>query len=336
MMDKEKFDLKKELEVLGDFTTTTSDPTDAQPYVYGQSLFKLMKEDENIVCLCADVQWPTENDYIKKHFPDRYYQMGIAEANMMGVASGMAKTGDIVFAHTFCAFTNRRSLDQIAMQVAYPRAKVIIVGFLPGISTVLGVSHQAIEDVACFRSLPNMNIFEPYNETQVMPLLQMAKDSANPSYIRMRRFNKMYDKIDSSIEIGKPQVVQKGSKLVIFASGMTVDIAIDASKRIEKKYNVLPSVVNVFSLKPIDQQSFIDIIKEHSSVISIENHNVIGGLGSLLSEIIAENGLNIKIDKLGVQDTFAQGAETEFLFKKYGISVDAILQLYDNMAEKEL
>ena len=237
-MDKEKFDLKKELEVLGDFTTTTSDPTEAQPYVYGQSLFKLMKEDENIVCLCADVQWPTENDYIKKHFPDRYYQMGIAEANMMGVASGMAKTGDIVFAHTFCAFTNRRSLDQIAMQVAYPRAKVIIVGFLPGISTVLGVSHQAIEDVACFRSLPNMNIFEPYNETQVMPLLQMAKDSANPSYIRMRRFNKMYDKIDSSIEIGKPQVVQKGSKLVIFASGMTVDIAIDASKRIEKKYNV--------------------------------------------------------------------------------------------------
>ncbi len=190
-MDKEKFDLKKELEVLGDFTTTTSDPTDAQPYVYGQSLFKLMKEDENIVCLCADVQWPTENDYIKKHFPDRYYQMGIAEANMMGVASGMAKTGDIVFAHTFCAFTNRRSLDQIAMQVAYPRAKVIIVGFLPGISTVLGVSHQAIEDVACFRSLPNMNIFEPYNETQVLPLLQMSIDSSNPSYIRMRRFNKM-------------------------------------------------------------------------------------------------------------------------------------------------
>jgi len=335
-MDKKKFDLKKELEVLGDFTTTTSDPTDAQPYVYGQSLFKLMKEDDNIVCLCADVQWPTENDYIKKHFPDRYYQMGIAEANMIGVASGMAKTGDIVFAHTFCAFTNRRALDQIAMQVAYPRVKVIVVGFLPGISTVLGVSHQAIEDVACFRSLPNMNVFEPYNETQVMPLLQMAKDSSNPSYIRMRRFNKMYDKIDSSIEIGKPQIIQKGSKLVIFASGMTVNIALDASKRIEKKYNFLPSVINIFSLKPIDNQSFIDIIKKHSSVISIENHNVIGGLGSLLSEIIAENGLNIKIDKLGVQDTFALGAETEFLFKKYGISVDAIIQLYDNMTEKEL
>ena len=126
-MDKEKFDLKKELEVLGDFTTTPSDPTDAQPYVYGQSLVKLMKEDNNIVWLCADVQWPTENDYIKKHFPDRYYQMGIAEANMMGVASGMAKTGDVVFAHTFCVFTNRRSLDQIAMQVAYPKAKVIII-----------------------------------------------------------------------------------------------------------------------------------------------------------------------------------------------------------------
>ena len=146
----------------------------------------------------------------------------------------------------------------------------------------------------------------------------------------------MYDKIDSSIEIGKPQIIQKGSKLVIFASGMTVDIALDASKRIEKKYNFLPSVINIFSLKPIDKQSFIDIIKKHSSVISIENHNVIGGLGSLLSEIIAENGLNIKIDKLGVQDTFALGAETEFLFKKYGISVDAIIQLYDNMTEKEL
>ena len=334
-MDKEKFDLKKELQVLGDFTTTTSDPTDAQPYVYGQSLVKLMKEDDNIVCLCADVQWPTENDYIKKHFPDRYYQMGIAEANMMGVASGMAKTGDVVFTHTFCAFTNRRSLDQIAMQVAYPKAKVIIVGFLPGISTILGVSHQAIEDVACFRSLPNMNIFEPYNETQVLPLLQMAKDSTNPSYIRMRRFNKMYDKIDSSIEIGKPQILQKGSKLVIFASGMTVDIAIDASKRIEKEYKFLPSVINVFSLKPINQENFINIIKEHSSVISIENHNVIGGLGSLLSEIIAENGLNIKIDKLGVQDTFAQGAETEFLFKKFGISSDAIVQLYENIIRKD-
>ena len=120
-MDKEVFDIKKELEVLGDFTTISSVPQPV-PYVYGKTVVELMKRDERIVCLCADVQWPTENDYIRKHFPERYYQMGIAEANMIGVASGMAKTGDIVFAHTFAVFASRRALDQIAMQIAYPKA----------------------------------------------------------------------------------------------------------------------------------------------------------------------------------------------------------------------
>jgi len=329
-MNKDTFDIKKELEVLGDFTTTTSDPSKGQPFVYGQTLANLMRENENIVCLCADVIWPTENDYIKKHFPDRYYQMGIAEANMMGVASGMAKTGDIVFAHTFSVFTNRRSLDQIAMQIAYPKAKVIIVGFLPGISTVLGVSHQSIEDIACFRSLPNMNVFEPYNETQVKPIIEMAINSPKPSYIRMRRFNEMYNNTDQNLEIGKPQTIINGSKIAIFSSGMTVEIALQASKLIKQKYEILPTVINVFSFKPIETKSFIDIIKEHSILISIENHSVIGGLGTLLAEIIAENGLSTRLKKLGVQDTFAEGAETEFLFKKYGISEDAILNVITN------
>ena len=332
-MENEKFDIQKELEVLGDFTTISSVPQPV-PYVYGQTLVKLMKKDDRIVSLCADVQWPTENDYIKKHFPDRYYQMGIAEANMMGVASGMAKTGDIVFAHTFSAFTNRRALDQIAMQIAYPKAKVIILGFLPGIATNLGVSHQAIEDIACFRSLPNMNIFEPYHETQLLPIIEMALNSSNPAYIRMKKFDKMYTDLDKTIRIGEPQILKEGSAVVIFACGMTVDIALEAASEINEKYNHKISVVNVFCLKPINEKSFAEIINNHKHIISIENHNVIGGLGSILSDIIATKGLNAQLTKLGVQDTFAEGAETDYLFKKYEISSEAIIKIYKNLKKK--
>ena len=329
-MDKEVFDIKKELEVLGDFTTISSVPQPV-PYVYGKTVVELMKRDERIVCLCADVQWPTENDYIRKHFPERYYQMGIAEANMIGVASGMAKTGDIVFAHTFAVFASRRALDQIAMQIAYPKAKVLIMGFLPGIATNLGVSHQSIKDIACFRSLPNMNIFEPYHENQLLPILNMALESPNPSYLRLKRFDKMYDSIDESIKIGEPQVLIDGEDLAIFATGMTVDIALEAAEKIKKLYNKKVTVVNVFSLKPINEKSFCKILNGHKNIISIENHSVIGGLGTIIAEILVDNELSVKLKKLGVQDVFAEGAETDYLFKKYGISTEAILKECENI-----
>ena len=170
---------------LADFTEGVN--KDHIPKYYGEALCNLASSDESVVTLCADVAPPTESDLFKNIFPDRFYMTGIAEANTIGLASGMARMGDIPFVHSFCVFITRRAFDQIAMQIAYPKTNVKLIGFLPGITTALGVSHQAIDDIALMRALPNMCVIEPSGPEQIDSVINQIYEFNGPVYVRQNR-----------------------------------------------------------------------------------------------------------------------------------------------------
>ena len=174
------------------------------PRSYGDALMEAAKADERIVALCADLVTPTETDQFRDELPERFHNVGIAEANMIGMAGGMARSGEIPFCHSFCAFITKRVLDQITMQAAYPNLPVKIVGFLPGVATILGVSHQAIEDVAIMRAIPNMAIFEPSGPEYHAAMVKLALEWDGPAYLRMKRPETTPDAFTpQSLEIGK-------------------------------------------------------------------------------------------------------------------------------------
>ena len=202
---------------LGDFTEKSN--VKLVPRYYGEALCRLAERNEKIVALCADLAPPTETDLFRDRYPDRFFMMGIAEANMVGVASGMARMGDVPFVHSFCVFLTRRAYDQVAMQVAYPKSNVKLIGFLPGLTTLLGVSHQAIDDIALMRALPNMCVIEPCGPEQIDSAVNAAMDYDGPVYLRLNRAETELssDTKIKKLDIGKVEITRKGDDLVIFA-----------------------------------------------------------------------------------------------------------------------
>ena len=200
------------------------------PRSYGDALMEAAKADERIVALCADLVTPTETDQFRDELPDRFHNVGIAEANMIGMAGGMARSGEIPFCHSFCAFITKRVLDQITMQAAYPNLPVKIVGFLPGVATILGVSHQAIEDVAIMRAIPNMAIFEPSGPEYHAAMVKLALEWDGPAYLRMKRPETTPDPFTpQSIEIGRGLLRRDGGDVTIISAGLCVAEALKAA-----------------------------------------------------------------------------------------------------------
>ena len=219
---------------LADFTEGVN--KDHIPKYYGEALCNLASSDESVVALCADVAPPTESDLFKNIFPDRFYMTGIAEANTIGLASGMARMGDIPFVHSFCVFITRRAFDQIAMQIAYPKTNVKLIGFLPGITTALGISHQAIDDIALMRALPNMCVIEPSGPEQINSVINQIYKYNGPVYIRQNRANRFYDKNElKDFEIGKCYVEKEGKDIAIFSCGLMVGESLKAAKLLNEE-----------------------------------------------------------------------------------------------------
>lgn len=309
---------------LGDFTSNASTSVNIPKY-YGETLVKLGYEYPEIVVLTGDLSPATECDLFRDTFPNRFFTPGIAEANMVGISAGMARSGDLPFVHTFSVFLSRRALDQIAMQIAYPNLNVKLCGFLPGLTTLLGVSHQAIEDNAVMRSLPNMTIVEPCGARQIESAVRAIAAHEGPVYLRMHRPAQPIgkDEIPLPLEIGKGQLLKDGDDAIIFAMGHMVDKAMTASANLSKK-GLKVAVANIHTLKPLDTDFIIDHSRRSSAVVTVENHSIIGGLGSAVAETLLEGGIAKKFKRIGVEDTFAEGGSTEFLFKKYGLSSDKI------------
>lgn len=244
---------------------------------------------------------------------------------MVGIAAGMARMGDVPFVHSFCVFATKRCYDQLTMQVAYPRLNVKVIGFMPGLTTDLGVTHQAIEDIALMRVMPNMTVLEPAGQEQYRAAVQTALALDGPVYLRMMRAygDENPDRLDHPLEIGKGYVVEEGADGVIFASGMMVGEARRAAALLRGE-GVGFSVVNLSSIKPLDTDLVIRLAAATGVVVTAENHSIIGGLGSAVAETLMEAGISCAFRRVGLRDTFAEGASTGYLFEKYGLSAREI------------
>lgn len=317
-----KNDDRKSLEVL-DFNARGTAASNAAKH-YGEALLEAARNDERIVCLTADLTLSTETDLFRDHLLERFHQVGIAEANMIGIAGGLARSGEIPFVHSFCVFATRRCYDQIAMQVAYSRANVKIVGVIPGLTTLLGVSHQAIDDMALMRALPNMTVIEPSGPDQVRAAVAAIAAYDGPVYLRLKRADgtEKTTETATNFTIGKMRILHDGKHGMIVACGLMTDIALAAADLLAGE-GIDVTVVDMATIKPLDPD-LIELARQMPVVVTAENHSIIGGLGSAVAEVLMENDVHVKFRRVGVRDTFAEGGTTPYLFEKYGLSETAL------------
>jgi transketolase len=299
-------------------------PTVLKPY--GRALVELARQREEVVCLSGDLTRQCEADLFAEQFPDRFIQAGMAEANMMGVAGALARCGHIPFVHTFGVFATRRPLDQIINAICYPGLPVRIIGFMPGISSPGGPSHQAIDDVALMRALPGMTVLDVADATEVRQVCAAIVDLPGPAYVRLKRgeIPVMFDD-DHVLSLDRADVLTPGEDLALFASGMMVGPALAAARALAG-HGVGAQVVGVPVIKPIDAATVVRVAQECRVVLTAENHSVIGGLGSAVAEVLAESGAGRPLRRIGLPDAFAEGAATtSYLFGKYGLSASSIV-----------
>lgn len=308
----------------------------ALPRSYGDALVEAASNDSRIVCLTADLAPPTETDLFRDTFPERYHNVGIAEANMIGLAGGMARSGEIPFVHSFCAFVTKRCFDQITMQAAYPNLPVKIVGFLPGITTLLGVSHQAIEDVAMMRAVPNMMVLEPSGPEYHAAVVKLALEHDGPVYLRMKRPEAPIDGplVAKSLEKGKGVLCREGGDLTIIAAGLLVPEAMDAAEQLSQE-GIEASVVDMASIKPIDRDLILDRAKTTGAIVTAENHNIIGGLSSAVADVLVDAGIGLPFMRVGVQDHFCEGGTTPYLLNKFGLDSIGIAKASREIMQKK-
>lgn len=305
------------------------------PRSYGDALVEAAVQDERIVCLSADLTPPTETDRFRDELPQRYHNVGIAEANMIGIAGGMARSGEIPFVHSFCAFVTKRCYDQITMQAAYPNLPVKIVGFLPGVATLLGVSHQANEDIALMRAVPNMMVLEPSGPEYHKAAVQMSLEHPGPVYLRMKRpETPPTDLVPQSLEYGKGVVRREGSDITIIAIGLQVPEALIAADALALE-GVEARVVDMPMIKPLDTELIIDSATKTGALVVAENHNIIGGLGSAVSEVLADAGIGLPFKRVGINDQFCEGGTTPYLLEKFGIDSKAIITAALDVLERK-
>ncbi|MGI9366660.1 MAG: transketolase family protein [Rhizobiaceae bacterium] len=305
------------------------------PRSYGDALIEAALADERIVALCADLVPPTETDRFRDELPERFLNTGIAEANMIGMAGGMARSGEIPFCHSFCAFITKRVLDQITMQAAYPNLPVKIVGFLPGVATLLGVSHQAIEDVAIMRAVPNMAIFEPSGPEYHAAMVKLALDWDGPAYLRMKRPETTPASFEpQSLEVGKGVVRRAGRDLTLISAGLCVAESLKAADRLAGE-GIDACVVDMASIKPVDTELILEVAAATGAIVTAENHNVIGGLGSAVAEVLMDEGIGLPFKRVGVQDRFCEGGTTPYLMNKFGLDAAAIVDAARGVMKKK-
>ena len=293
---------------------------------YGEALTELGKENENVVVLDADLSEATKTNIFAKEFPERFFDMGIAEANMMGVASGLASAGKIAYASTFAAFAAGRSYDQIRCSIAYPKANVKICATHSGVTVGEdGATHQMLEDISLMRTMPNMVVMSVCDDLETKWAVKEISKMEGPVYLRLARLKteNIYEK-SQEFEIGKGIQIGSGTDGTVFATGVCVSQALIAKKLLEEK-GINIRVVDIHTIKPIDRELIVKCAKETKKLISIEDHSIIGGLGSAIAEVLIEE-YPVKLIRLGVHDTFGKSGKAEELMEYFGITAKDIIK----------
>ena len=293
---------------------------------YGEALVKLGKVNKDVVVLEADLSKSTMTAYFKKEFPERHINVGIAEADMIGTAAGIATTGKIPFASTFAHFAAGRAFDQVRNSVAYPHLNVKICPTHAGVSLGEdGGSHQSVEDVALMRAIPGMVVLSPADAVETEKMVFAVAEYEGPVYVRLGRLNipVLFDE-NYKFEIGKAATLREGNDVAILATGLMVSEALEAAKLLEEK-GVKARVVNVSTIKPLDTETVLKAAKECKFIVTSEEHSVIGGLGSAVSEYLSEVH-PAKVVKHGIQDVFGQSADGETMLTNYGLRAKDIVE----------
>ena len=293
---------------------------------YGEALVKLGKVNKDVVVLEADLSKSTMTAYFKKEFPERHINVGIAEADMIGTAAGIATTGKIPFASTFAHFAAGRAFDQVRNSVAYPHLNVKICPTHAGVSLGEdGGSHQSVEDVALMRAIPGMVVLSPADAVETEKMVFAVAEYKGPVYVRLGRLNipVLFDE-NYKFEIGKAATLREGNDVAILATGLMVSEALEAAKLLEEK-GVKARVVNVSTIKPLDTETVLKAAKECKFIVTSEEHSVIGGLGSAVSEYLSEVH-PAKVVKHGIQDVFGQSADGETMLTNYGLRAKDIVE----------
>ena len=295
---------------------------------YGEALEELGRENEKIVVLDADLSSATKTELFAKEFPDRFFDLGIAEQDMMGTAAGFATCGKVPFASTFAVFAAGRAYDQIRNSICYPNLNVKICATHAGVTVGEdGATHQMLEDLSIMRTLPNLKVFSPSDDVETRFIINEISKIDGPCYVRLSRLATpvIYDEKEK-FEIGKAKQIGEGEDATIFATGVCVAEALKAKGMLEQK-GIYVRVVDIHTIKPIDSEAIIRCAKETKRIITVEDHSIIGGLGSSVCEVLAEE-YPCKVTRLGVKDCFGKSGDALQLMNYFKIDAEAIVNLF--------
>ena len=292
---------------------------------YGTALAQLGTEHPEVVVLDADLAAATKTGIFKKAYPERFIDCGIAESNMIGVAAGLAAAGKVPFASSFAMFAAGRAFEQIRNSVGYPHLNVKIGATHAGISVGEdGATHQCNEDIALMRTIPGMVVINPSDDVEARAAVQAAYEHQGPVYMRFGRLAVpvINDRPDYQFELGKGVVLREGKDLTIIATGLPVSNCLEAAEKLAAD-GIDAKVINIHTIKPLDEELVIAAARETGRVVTVEEHSVIGGLGSAVCDVLSEKAPT-KVMKIGINDTFGESGPALELLKKYGLDTDSI------------
>ena len=303
---------------------------------YGKALAALANTNENVVVLDADLSKSTKTADFKAVAPERFFNMGIAEGNMMGVAAGLSTCGKVPFVSTFAMFAAGRAFEQIRNSICYPKLNVKVCATHAGLTVGEdGASHQAIEDISLMRSVPNMVVINPADDIETEAAIKAVAEMEGPCYVRLGRMavSRVNDESNYNFVIGKGITLAEGNDVAIIATGIMVEAALEAKEELAKE-GINARVINIHTIKPIDEELIIKAAKETGVIVTAEEHSIIGGLGSAVAEVVSEN-CPVPVLRVGVKDTFGESGKPNELLEKYGLTSNNIVNKVKEVIKKK-
>ena len=302
---------------------------------YCQTLIGLARENNQIVVLDADLMSSMGMIPFLKEFPERTFNCGVQEANMIGVAAGLSATSKIPYAHTFGPFATRRCYDQVFLSGAYTKSNIRIIGSDPGVTAAYnGGTHMPFEDMGIMRNIPEMSVIVPTDSFMLKDIIKQLAELYGMFYIRLLRKNaiKIYEE-GQVFEIGEAIKLKDGKDVTIIANGIMVAEALNAAYILEKK-RIFARVIDMFTLKPIDKEAIIECAKETGAIVTAENHNIINGLGSAVAEVLVEN-IPIPMERIGVEDLFGEVGSVDYLKERFELTVSDIVKKVEKVLKRK-
>jgi transketolase len=311
-------------------TILSSDTAGARSTVtapFGHALVAAAEQNDRIVGLTADLGKYTDIHLFGQRFPDRFFQIGMAEQNLIGTAAGLARTGFIPFATTYGVFATRRAYDFIAIGAALGGANVKIIAGLPGLTTGYGGTHQGIEDLALARAIPNLTVVDPCDATEIAQATAAIAAFPGPVYMRLLRGQVpvVLDPAAYRFELGRARLLREGADVAFISAGLMTGRALEASDRLEAE-GIRASVLHVSTLKPFDREAVLSLVSRVSAVVTAENHVVTGGLASAVADAVTDAGLRIRLKRVGIPDCFCESGSIPYLVKRYRMDADSIVE----------